>query len=165
MELRNTLKNLAHAHPGEFQVLCDIDCHSHDETPIQLRVKSESHGIIKVLQLHYRWVSLVNVVGCTGTTYFVIQKNSPTLPQVVQKNSASCTIGALERQCPSLYSSIGGRKYHCVAADVAASNTMTEAAIVRDPSPGDNDVPPDEAALVHLKCSAHRCHNSVINTL
>ena len=28
VELRKTLKNLAQAHPGEFQVLCDIDCRS-----------------------------------------------------------------------------------------------------------------------------------------
>ena len=90
VELRNTLKNLAQAHPGEFQVPCDIDCRSYDETH----------------QLRESWHALVKVVGCTGTTNFAIQKNSPTMPQVVQKSSATCTHGALERQCPSLYSSI-----------------------------------------------------------
>ena len=73
----------------------------------------------------------MKVVLCFGATYFVTQKNSPTMPQVVRKKPATCTFGALERQCPSLHASIGGRKCHCVATDAAASNTMTEVAIVR----------------------------------
>ena len=42
---------------------------------------------------------------------------------------------------------------------------MTEAAIVHDPALGDSHVQPDEAALLHLECSAHRCHRSVKKTL
>ena len=76
VELRNTPKNLARAHPGEFQVPCDIDLRSDGATPIQLCIKSNG----KVLQLHFRWVALIKVVGWTGATFFVIQKNSRTIP-------------------------------------------------------------------------------------
>ena len=69
VELRNTPKNLARAHPGEFQVPCDIDLRSDGATPIQLCIKSESPGIGKVLQLHFRWVALIQVDGWTGATY------------------------------------------------------------------------------------------------
>ena len=113
-------------------------------------------------QLHFRWVALVNVVGCTGATYFVIPKNSPRMPQVVQKNSAEPLSD--NAQTFTLASEVAS--YHCVDTDAPPSNSVTEAAIVRDPAPGDNHVQPDEAALLHLKCSVHhRCHNSVKKTL
>ena len=35
VELRNTLKSLTQARFAKFQVLCDIDCRSNDQTPIQ----------------------------------------------------------------------------------------------------------------------------------
>ena len=139
VELRNTLKNLAQAHPGGLPVLCDIDCCSYDETPIQLCIESQSSGISKVLQLHFRWVALVKVVGCTGATYFVIPKNSPRMPQVVQKNSAEPLSDNAQAFTPASVVA----KYHCVATVAAPSNTVTEAAVVRDPAPGDNHVQPD----------------------
>ena len=139
VELRNTLKNLAQAHPGGLQVLCDIDCRSYDETPIQLCIESQSSGISKVLQLHFRWAALVKVVGCTGATYFVIPKNSPRMPQVVQKNSAE----PLSHNAQAFTPALEVANYHCVATVAAPSNTVTEAAVVRDPAPGDNHVQPD----------------------
>ena len=92
-----------------------------------------------MLQLHFRWVALVNVVGCTGATFFVIPKNSPRMPQVVQKNSADPLGDNAQAFTPT--SEVAN--YHCVATDAAPSNSVTEAAVVRDPALGDNHVQPD----------------------
>ena len=83
VELRNTLKNLAQAHPGGFQVPCDIDLRSYDETP-----DPTSHQIRE--SWHQQNATVALPLGGLGEGGWVLWSDILRDPKELAHDAAGC---------------------------------------------------------------------------